>query len=148
MRAINAMRSALPLVQKLLPMIDGNFATAISSLVATPQQQHRTPTAPTPPPVVVDLEPFERGLTEVRNSHRELRGQMQEQVASLKRVEDQLEHVREATDRNTLEQQELVEDMRSIGSRVSLFAIIGVVLLAVSVGLNIYFLIQLQHILR
>ena len=73
---------------------------------------------------------------------------MQEQLTSLKRVEDQLERVREATDRNTLEQQELVEDLRSVGSRVSTFAVIGLVLLAASLGLNIYFLIQLQHILR
>jgi hypothetical protein len=146
LRAINAMKSALPLVQKLLPLIDGNIATAIHSLVTTQPQQQRTP-AP-PPPVVIDLDPIERGLTEVKNSHRELRNQVQEHVATMKRVEDQLEHVREATDRNTLEQQELVEDLRSVGGRLNLFAIVGLVLLAVSVGLNIFFLIQLQHILR
>jgi hypothetical protein len=146
LRAINAVRSALPLVQKLLPLIDGNVATAIHSLVTSQPQQQRTP-AP-PPPVVIDLDPIERGLTEVKNSHRELRNQVQEHVATMKRVEDQLEHVREATDRNTLEQQELVEDLRSVGGRLNLFAILGLVLLAVSVGLNIYFLIQLQHILR
>jgi len=142
-RAINAVRSTLPLVQKLLPLLDGNFVTAITSLVA-PQTGHHPP----PPPVPVDFEPVERGLAEVRNSHRELRTQVQEQLTSLKRVEDQLERVREATDRNTLEQQELVEDLRTVGSRVSTFAIIGLVLLAASLGLNVYFLIQLQHILR
>jgi hypothetical protein len=142
-RAINAVRSTLPLVQKLLPLLDGNFVTAISGLVV-PQPVHHPP----PAPVRVDLEPVERGLAEVRTSHRELRTQVQEQVTSLKRVEDQLERVREATDRNTLEQQELVEDLRSVGSRVSTFAIIGLTLLAVSLGLNVYFLIQLQHILR
>jgi len=141
-RAINAVRSTLPLVQKLLPLLDGNFVTAITSLVV-PQPSHHPP-----PPVQVDFEPVERGLAEVRNSHRELRTQVQEQLTSLKRVEDQLERVREATDRNTLEQQELVEDLRSVGSRVSTFAVIGLVLLAASLGLNIYFLIQLQHILR
>jgi hypothetical protein len=144
-RAIDAVRSAIPVVQKLLPLLDGNFATAISALVA-PQAFHHPP--PAPPVVHVDLEPVERGLAEVRNSHRELRTQVQEQSTSLKRVEDQLERVREATDRNTLEQQELVEDLRSVGSRLSLFAILGLVLLAVSLVLNIYFLVQLQHILR
>jgi t-SNARE complex subunit (syntaxin) len=96
----------------------------------------------------VDLEPVERGLAEVRNSHRELRTQVQEQVTSLKRVEDQLERVREATDRNTLEQQEMVEDLRAVGSRVSTLAIVGLVLLLASLGMNVWFLIQLQHILR
>lgn len=140
-RAIDAVRSALPVVQRILPLLDGNFATAISQLVGTHQQ---SPVQP----VKVNLEPLERGLTEVRNSHRELRTQVLEQVVSLKKVEDQLDHVREATDRNTLEQQELVEDLRSVGNRVNIFAIVGVVLLAVSLVLNIFLLVQLQHILR
>lgn len=139
-RALGAVRSTMPLVQRLLPLLDGNIATAIGSLISP---QHHAPQ-----PVPVDLEPVERGLAEVRNSNRELRTQVQEQGTTLKRVEDQLERVREATDRNTLEQQELVEDLRSVGSRISTLAIIGLVLLAVSLGLNIYFLIQLQHLLR
>jgi len=141
-RAIDAVRSAIPVVQKLLPLIDGNFATAVSALMVS--QHHPAP----PPPVQVDLEPVERGLAEVRNSNRELRTQFQEQGATLKRVEDQLDRVREATDRNTLEQQELVEDLRAVGNRISTFAIIGVVLLVVSLALNGYLIFQLQHILR
>ena len=148
-RAVDAVRSAIPLVQKLLPLLDSNFATTIGALVA-PQMGHHPPPSPPVPvqQVHVDLEPVERGLAEVRTGHRELRSQVAEQGTSLKRVEDQLDRVREATDRNTLEQQELVEDLRAVGGRISTFAIIGLVLLAVSLGLNIYFLVQLQHILR
>jgi hypothetical protein len=142
-KALEAVRTAIPLVQRLLPLLDGNFANTINSLMA-PQGAHHTPQQP----VKVDLEPVERGLAEVRNSNRELRTQMQEQGTSLKRVEDQLERVREATDRNTLEQQELVEDLRAVGNRISAFVIAGIVLLLVSLGVNIYFLVQLQHILR
>ena len=143
-RAIDAVRSTLPLVQRLLPLLEGNVATAISNMMV-PQPTHH---APPPPPVQVDLEPVERGLSEVRTSHRELRTQVAEQSTTLKRVEDQLDRVREATDRNTLEQQELVEDLRAVGGRISTFAIIGLLLLALSLGLNVYFLVQLQHILR
>jgi hypothetical protein len=146
-RAINAVRSTLPLVQRLLPLLDGNFATAIGSLMA-PQTGHHAPPPPPVQQVHVDLEPVERGLAEVRTSHRELRGQVLEQGTTLKRVEDQLERVREATDRNTLEQQELIEDLRFTGSRISTFAMVGLLLLAISLGLNIYFLVQLQHILH
>ena len=142
-KALEAVRTAIPLVQRLLPLLDGNFADTINSLMA-PQGSHRPPQQP----VKVDLEPVERGLAEVRTSNRELRTQVQEQGTSLKRVEDQLERVREATDRNTLEQQELVEDLRAVGNRISAFVIIGIVLLLLSLGVNIYFLIQLQHILR
>jgi hypothetical protein len=140
-RAINAVRSAIPIVQKLLPLLDGNFATAISSLVVPHQPHH-------PPPPPVNLDPLERGLAEIHNSHRELRGQVAEQGTTLKRVEDQLERVREATDRNTLEQQELMEDLRSTGSRLTVIAVVGAVLLLVSLGLNVYFLFELQHILH
>ncbi len=142
-RAVSAIRSALPLVQRLLPLLEGNFANVLGALMAPQPGSH-----PSPQQVKVDMEPVERGLAEVRTSHRELKTQIQEQGTSLKRVEDQLERVREATDRNTLEQQELVEDLRAVGSRISTLAIVGVVLLLVSLGLNIYFLIQLQHILR
>lgn len=101
------------------------------------------------------MEPVERQMTELqtshkelRTSHQELRTQVAEQGATLEGVEDQLERVREATDRNTLEQQELVEDLRSVGSRISKFAVLGLVLLALSVGFNLYLLILLQHLLR
>ena len=170
-RAINAVRQTLPLVQRLLPLLEGNIATAataITALVAPPPTvQHIHPPAPAPPPpapvpVPVNLEPLERslgeverslgevnrGLTEVRGSHRELKGQVAEHVTALKRVEDQLDHVREATDRNTLEQQELVEDLRAVGGRVSTFALIGLILLVLSLLLNGYLIFQMQRILH
>jgi hypothetical protein len=137
--ASGLLRSALPFFQKLL---DGGFANMFGSLT-TQQPQHSAP-----PAVRVDLAPVERGLAEVSASNRELRNLVQEQAVALKRAEDQLERVREATDRNTLEQQELVEDIRSTGNRVSNLAVIGLVLLVVLLGLNIYFLVQFQHILR
>ena len=155
-RAINAVRQTLPLVQRLLPLLEGNIATAataITALVAPqPTVQHIHPPAPAPPPapvpVQIDLEPVERGLAEVRNSNRELRTQFVEHVSALKRVEDQLDHVREATDRNTLEQQELVEDLRAVGGRLSTFALIGLILLALSLLLNGYLIFQMQRILH
>jgi len=136
-RAFDMIRSAIPVVQKLLPLLDGNFATTMGALMAP---QHH--------PAQVDLEPVERGLAEVRNSNRELRTQVLEQGSTLKRVEDQLDRVREATDRNTLEQQELVEDLRAVGNRISTLAILGVFLLLLSLGLNGYLIFELQHILR
>ncbi len=144
-RVAQALRAAVPLVQKLLPLLDGNLATTVSALLVPTQSAAHPPAAPAAP---VDLEPVERGLTELRTSHRELRTQVGEQGTTLKRVEDQLERVREATDRNTLEQQELVEDVRAVGTRVSRFIVVGVILLAISVGLNIYLLLQIQHIFR
>ena len=50
---------------------------------------------------------------------------MTEQNTLLKRVEDQLEKVREATNRNTLEQKELQEDLKAFGKKIKIVAFIS-----------------------
>lgn len=140
-RAVSAIRAALPFVQRILPLLDGNIGAAVSNLIAP---HHRLPPSPPPPPPV-NLAPIEDGLAELQTQQRELRNQVVEQNSSLKRVEDQLEMVREATDRNTLEQQELLEDLKGVGNKLNLFALIAMGLLALSVLLNI---ILYLHILR
>lgn len=102
----------------------------------------------------VNLEPLENGLAELQTGYsdlmaqnRELRERLAEQNTSLKRVEDQLEMVREATDRNTMEQQELREDLRSVGKKVNLVAIVAIGLLAVSVLLNLFLYLHIQRVL-
>jgi hypothetical protein len=77
-----------------------------------------------------------------------LRDQVVEQNTSLKKVEDQLQHVREATDRNTLEQQELLEDLKAVGTKVNIFAYIALVFLGLSVALNIVLYVQIRHVLH
>jgi hypothetical protein len=139
-RAANMLRQALPFVQRLLPLLDGHIATAVSN-VLTPQPQSR---APQPQ---VNLMPIEDGLAELQTRHLELRDQVVEQNTSLKRVEDQLEMVREATDRNTLEQQELMEDLRTVGNKLSLVALVAFGLLAISILLNIVLFLHIQRVL-
>jgi chromosome segregation ATPase len=95
----------------------------------------------------VNLAPLEDGLAELQTGHRELRDQVMEQNSSLKRVEDQLEMVREATDRNTLEQQELLEDLKTVSNKVNTFAFVALVLLAVSVVLNIVLYLHIRRVL-
>jgi hypothetical protein len=55
--------------------------------------------------------------------------------------------VREATDRNTLEQQELLEDLKSVGSKLNLVAIIALGLLAISILLNLALYLHIQRVL-
>ena len=142
-RAIGAVRRALPLVQRILPLLDGNIATAVSNIL-TPPQPH--PPAPAPP-ARVDLTPIQASITELQTTHRELRDQVTEQNASLKRVEDQLEMVREATDRNTLEQQELLEDLKSTGKKMKVVAAIVICLLAISLLVNIELFLHIRRVL-
>lgn len=135
-----ALRAALPFVQRILPLLDGNIGTAVSNILAP---HHHAP----PPQPPVNLAKIEDGLAELQTQHQELREQVMEQNSSLKRVEDQLEMVREATDRNTLEQQELMEDLKVVGGKVNLFAVIALGLLAISVIVNIILYLHIQRVL-
>ncbi len=142
-RAVNVLRVALPFVQRMLPLLDGNIGTAVANILNPPPP----PAPPPPPPVEVDLAPIEAGLAELRTQHRDLHDQVAEQNVSLKHVEDKLEMVREATDRNTLEQQELLEDLKAVGSKVNLVAIIALGLLGISILLNIALYLHIQRVL-
>jgi len=140
-RAISALRSALPFVQRLLPLLDGNIATTVSSLLAP------RPHPQAPPSAKLDLVPIEDGLADLQTQHQNLRDQVMEQNNSLKRVEDQLEMVREATDRNTLEQQELLEDLKAFGNKVKAVVIIALLLVAVGFLMTLALFMHIQRVL-
>jgi len=139
-RAVNVLRQALPFVQRLLPLLDGHIATAVSNVLAPQPPPH----AQQPP---VNLMPIEDGLAELQTQQRELHDRVAEQNTSLKRVEDQLEMVREATDRNTLEQQELMEDLKTVGTKLNMVALVAFGLLAICILLNIILFLHIQRVL-
>ena len=136
-RALNVLKQALPLMQKLLPLIDGNIAMALGNLLTPRPPSH----------VQVDLTPLESQVARMQALHQDLRGHITEHNTALKRVEDQLEMVKEASDRNTLEQQEMLEDLRSIGNKVNLFAAILFGLLIISVLLNLFLFMHIRQVL-
>ncbi len=141
-RAVNAFRMVLPLVQRLLPLLEGNVLTAISGVLAP------RPQAPPPAPAPkLDLTPIEMKLAELQTQRQSLRDQIAEQSTSLKRVEDQLEMVREATDRNTLEQQELLEDLKTFSGKVKVAAVIGIGVLVIGFVLNLILFLHIQRVL-
>jgi hypothetical protein len=141
-RTVSAIRAALPWIQRILPLLDGNIGTAVSNFIVP---RHHAPTPPPAPPV--NLAPIEEGLAELQSQQRELRDQVVEQNTSLKRVEDQLEMVREATDRNTLEQQELMEDLKVVGNKVNMFSLVALGLLAISVIINVVLYLHIVRVL-
>ena len=147
-RAAGIIRQAIPIVQKLLPLLDGNFGTALNSFLspaAPVAPPAAAPEAPAPPKV--DLTPLKENIAELQTLHKDLRVQIVEQNNSLKRVEDHLELVREATDRNTLEQQELLEDLKAMGSKVNVVAAIAIGLLAISLLVNMALYLHIQRVL-
>lgn len=139
-RVVNAVRSAMPVLQRLLPLLEGNVTKAVTNLLTPPPT-----TAITPAVQKVDLAPVERGLVELHKQQRELSSQIAEQNQSIQRVEQQLGLVRTATDRNTLEQQELIEEMQKMEKRQSRFATIFLILLLLSLAANVLLYLQYKH---
>lgn len=132
-------KQAVPFVHKLLPLLDGQIAAAVANLLTV--RPH------VPPPQRVDLQPIEHGLADLQVQQAGLKDQIADQNTALKRVEDHLQMVREATDRNTLEQQELIEDLKTITSRMNLLALLFLGLLVISVLLNIFLFLHIQRVL-
>ena len=137
---MGVMKQAVPFVQKLFPLLEGQFAAAVANVLTA--RPHTPPPAPR-----LDLQPIENGLAELQIQQANLKDQLADQNTSLKRVEDHLEMVREATDRNTLEQQELIEDLKTISGRVNLMALLFLLLLVISVVLNIFLFLHIQRVL-
>jgi len=131
----------LPYVERILPLFDGNFGAAVSNLI-NPQ-----PPAPQLPPPV-DLTPFNASVAELNAQVHELREEVIERGASLTRIGDQLDLLRDSTDRNTLQQQELHEDLRGFGNKISYITMGALGLLAVSVVINTMIYLHMVKILR
>jgi hypothetical protein len=140
-RVVSTLRALLPYVERILPLFDGNFGTAVSNLI-NPQ----APAPQLPPPV--DLVPFDDSLAELKTQFHELREEAIERDASLQRIGDELDMVRESTDRNTLQQQELHEDLKGLGNKVSFVTMVALGLLAVSVVINTLLYLHIVKILR
>lgn len=147
-RTLEMLRMALPLVENALNQFGGQKGAAVAkllgSITAPAPKAQPVVVAPAPP---VDLGALTNGLTAITNEQRELRAQVAEQNNSLLRIEGQLEHVREATHRNTMEQKELIEDLRGVGSKINVVAAIGLGLLAASVAVNLVLYLHLIKVL-
>ncbi|MGD0096570.1 MAG: hypothetical protein ABSB60_08745 [Terracidiphilus sp.] len=146
-RAAGALRAILPHLLRLLPLLDGNVGSAVSNLL----NPSPPPQAPGPP---VDLTTVEDGLAELQAGQRDLREQMIEQNAAVMRVEERLETMEEAIARNALAQQELLKEVRILGasvnelrrhlSKAKLLAIAVLGLLALSILVNVFWLVRFR----
>lgn len=150
-RTASTLRTVLPHLLRLLPLLDGNIGSAVSNLLVPP-----APVPPPPPPV--NLEPIENGLAELKTEQLNLGEQLAEQNASLQRIESRLETIEEAAAHKALSHQELLGGLKSLGSRVEELKASGrkakvvsqvvLGLLGLSVLLNLVLLLQALRLLR
>lgn len=136
-RAVGIIRAVAPVVQKVLPLLDGNVASVVSNMLAPRVAAER-----------VDLEPIENALMKMRKDHLDLRMNIADHTATLKRVAEQVETVKETAERNGLEQKELGTDLQRLRAKVNAFAWVGLSLLAVSILVNVLLFWRIQLLIH
>ncbi len=124
-RTASAIRTVVPLLQKVLPLLDGNVASAVANLLA--------PRLLSPP---VDLSPLEISLTKLRGELTAVRDKNAQHDGAFKRIDDQLDTLKDSLERTSLEQKDVAEELRKVRRSVLVLALFGVALLLVSIGLN------------
>jgi hypothetical protein len=142
-RAMGAFRTVLPLVQRLLPLLDGNVGTSVANLISPPRVL-----APQPP---VDLSPLVESLdemrAEIRADHVTLIDHILEQNKALKRFEAQVEMVREDADHQAQQQQQIANDIALLQNKGRFVVPVFLGLLALSLAVNTLLLLHVFHIL-
>ena len=136
-KTLNVVKTILPLVQKALPLLDGNVAAVVANLLV-----------PTFQSANVDLRPLEDGVARLRADHAAVKARVEAQGSALKEVGAQLESLKDAAERLALEQKELAEELHGVRRRVSVFAWVGVGLLGLILVLNTVLLLRVAGIWR
>jgi hypothetical protein len=134
-RALSAAKVVLPVVQKVLPLLEGNVATVAANLLA-------------PNPRSVDLEPVRSAIGKLQADQRTLRNEVADQKATLTAIEEDLSTIKEGLDRNTTEIRELAESQLNLRRRLTRLTWMIFILLALSIGFTTLVCIRLAYILR
>jgi len=135
-RAIGVARTVLPLVGKMLPLLEGNVVSAASNLLLNRPVQE------------VNLKPLEESISRLQADHRALTFHTGEQKRALRRLEDDFAEVQEAVQRNAADQAELVEHLAKLAKRTSSFMRLIVILLVVSILFTALLCVRIAYIIR
>ncbi len=119
----------LPFITRVLPLLD----------MASGHSQASSSTA------IALSNDLKQGMSGLQKSQQDLRITLQDQTLQLKRFEDQVARMREATEKNSLEHSELVEDVKSMQSSFRNLLVVMILLLLGLIGMVGYLLLQLHN---
>lgn len=91
---------------------------------------------------------LKQNVGDLQLTQRDLRMTVQEQLVQMKRVEEEMHHMREATERNAFESSNLVEDMKSTYSLLKKTAWVLGLMVAALMGLAGYLMTRVPHLLH
>jgi hypothetical protein len=135
-RAIGIAKTVLPLVGKMLPLLEGNVVSAASNLLLNhPAEQ-------------VNLRPLEESISRLQADHRALAFHTSEQKRTLRRLEDDFAALQESVQKNAADQAELIEHVAKLAKRTSSFMRLVVVLLVVSILFSALLCVRIAYLIR
>jgi hypothetical protein len=91
---------------------------------------------------------LKQSVGDLQLTQRDLRMTVQEQLVQMKRVEEEMQRMRDATEKNSFESANLVEDMKSVYSLLKKSAGVFGVALAALIGLAVYLMVRFPHLLH
>ncbi|HEY6488783.1 MAG: hypothetical protein WCC26_15055 [Terracidiphilus sp.] len=133
-RTVGAIRTVMPLVQTLLPLLDGNVPMALANLLAPRPQAQRA-----------DLQALESSVAKMRAELGQLHDGSAAHESALKRIEEQVETVRDALERSAADQKEAADNLHRVQKRVTTLTVFGLLLLAALIAVNVALLVRLGY---
>jgi hypothetical protein len=131
-RTIGVIRTIVPFVQKVLPLLDGNVALAAANLLA--------PRLQGPP---VDIHPLEESMAKMRAELTGLRLGVTTHDAALERIEEQVDAVKNSLEESAASQQSMNTSLERVQRRLTTLTVVGLFLLLASIGMNVVLLVRM-----
>ena len=135
-RALGMARTVLPLVGKMLPLLEGNVVSAASNLLLNHSVQE------------VDLKPLEESIARIQADQRALTFHTSEQKRAIRQLEDDFAALQESVQKNAADQAELIEHVAKLAKRTSSFMRLVVILLVVSILFTALLCVRIAYIIR
>ena len=135
-RAIGIARTVLPIVGKMLPLLEGNVVSAATNLLGHQSMRE------------VDLKPLEESISRLQSEHRALAFHTTEQKRSLQHLEDEFAALQETVQKNAADQAELIEHVAKLAKRTSSFMRLVTILLVVSILFTVLLCVRIAYLIR
>jgi hypothetical protein len=135
-RAMSVAKTVLPLVGKMLPLLEGNVVSAASNLFAN-RQMHE-----------VDLKPLEESISRLQSDHRALAFHSNEQKRAIQRLEDDFAALQGSVQKHAADQAELIEHVAKLAKRTSSFMRLVTILLVVFILFTALLCVRIAYLIR
>lgn len=136
-RAMGVVRTVLPVVQRLLPLLDGNIASVVANMLGSTAMR-----------ASAELGPLESAVSRLRAENTVLRDKIDDQHVELRRIGDELQSVKDAAEGQTQELKEMRDSLDSLQMRVTVVEWVGLGLLALSIAANVFLFLRVENILH